>query len=162
MSSLLELLCSPFTFPNLKLGNNKMASSISPTMSSTFSTTSPTLTCPTNSVATLSIQAGPYCGIAAQIGTRDEGVNTTSAMQACCGAAPIISLSSSCDIYCEAQNQTTSQLSACLVQNFGAAKGNTAGILCSASGTSMAVGVQPFGVAKVLLVTLLVWGIVSL
>jgi hypothetical protein len=56
-------------------------------------------------------------------------------MQACCHDAPVISFSGSCDIYCNALNQTTDELMSCLGQNFGANKGNTAGILCSRNGS---------------------------
>jgi hypothetical protein len=52
-------------------------------------------------------------------------------MQICCRDAPIISIENSCDIYCNTLNQTTEQLMQCLTLNFGANKGNSAGILCS-------------------------------
>ena len=40
------------------------------------------------------------------MGNNNNTFNATLAMQACCLNVPIISLSDSCDIYCDAQNQT--------------------------------------------------------
>lgn len=92
--------------------------------------------CPPNSLADIPIKTGPWCGIAAQIGTKNTTLNATRAIQACCRDVPLISLSDSCDIYCNAINQTTDDLMNCLSQNFGADKGNTAGILCFRKGSS--------------------------
>ena len=80
-------------------------------------------------------------------------------MNACCGTAPIISIENGCDIYCSAINQTTDQLMQCLGQQFGAGKGNTAGILCSPNAAAM---VKPQGMLKIMVGVVVLWGLGSL
>jgi hypothetical protein len=130
----------------------------------TSSITSPSMmpSCSTNSVGDIPINTGPWCGIAAQIGSNNETLNATRAMEACCRDAPIISLGGSCDIYCNALNQTTDELMNCLGQNFGANKGNTAGILCSRKGSNDgSKKVTPPRLAKVMGLAVVLWGIAS-
>ena len=76
-------------------------------------------------------------------------------MKACCGAAPIISIESGCDIYCSAINQTTDQLMQCLGQQFGAVMGNTAGVLCSPNAAAV---VKPHGMVKMMVGAVVLWG----
>ena len=105
-------------------------------MATSISNSSSLLNCSTNSVASIPIRTGPWCGIAAQIGSKNVAINATYALQTCCHDAPIISLIGSCDLYCNALNQTTDQLMGCLIRNFGAEEKNTAGVLCSRKGSN--------------------------
>src|SRR5262249_43305012 len=138
------------------------SSTMSSTMSSTLFSPSAISTCPTYTVSQIPIKTGPYCGVAVQIGSNDETANATRAMQACCHDAPIISFSNSCDIYCNAVGQSIEQLSSCLSLNFGADKGNTAGILCSSSAAAAATTVRPHIVAKAMILAVMLWRIGSL
>jgi hypothetical protein len=122
--------------------------------------------CRTNGLSEIPIKTGPYCGVAAQIGSNNDTLNATLSMQACCLDAPIISLSNSCDIYCNALNQTTDQLMNCLLQIFGKNKGNTAGVLCQRAGSSGGTSGgsrtgMPIGAVKAVVLVMALWGIVD-
>jgi len=132
-------------------------SSLSSNLSSTLSSPSATASCPSNRVVDIPIKIdGGWCGVPVQIGAKNESVNATAAMQACCQGAPIISIENSCDIYCSALNQTTDQLISCLSLNFGALAGNSAGILCS-SGASPAL--KPYSSSKMVVLAIVLVGV---
>ena len=135
-----------------------MSSSLS-IPSSTVSAALATASCPANTVAQIPIKTGPYCGVAVQIGSNNDILNATSAMQICCRDAPIISLSHSCDIYCNAWNQTIDQLTQCLLLNFGANKGDSSGILCSSHSAAAA---RPHSASKIVVLVTVLLGISSL
>jgi hypothetical protein len=97
-------------------------------------------TCWTNSVAEIRINmTTPYCGVAIQIGSNNTTEAATAAMKACCKSAPIIYIEDGCDIYCNIVDQSADQLSNCLIQSFGASKGNTAGVSCRGFPTNSAL-----------------------
>jgi hypothetical protein len=117
-------------------------------------------TCRADGIGEIQIKTGPYCGIATQIGANNNTINATLAMQGCCLGAPIISLSNSCDIYCNAVNQTTDQLMDCLLQLYGGSKGNTAGVLCQKDGSSIgSITAKPMGITKSIVLATLLWAI---
>ena len=62
-----------------------------------------------NRVEEIKIKSRPYYSIALRIGSNKETLNATSTMQSYCLNAPIISLSNSCDLHCNALNQTAYQ-----------------------------------------------------
>jgi hypothetical protein len=116
------------------------------------------LDCRPNGVSEITIKTGPYCGVAAHMGSNNDTDNATLAMQACWLDAPIISLSNSCDIYCNALSQTTDELMNCLLQTFSRDKGNMAGVLCQRAGSSAgSQTARPLGFAKVVVLAEVLW-----
>ena len=87
-------------------------------------------------------------------------INATYALQAYCLDAPIISFSGSCDLNCNALNQTTDQLMDCLIRNFGANEKNTAGVSCSKKGSNNGFkSVTPPCIAKVIGLAAVLYGV---
>jgi hypothetical protein len=88
--------------------------------------------CTPQTVPALDNMTQPYCGIPL-LGSPNDTSNVSAAMRTCCLGTDFIIPEDGCNIYCSVVGQTNDQLMQCLSTNFGAAKGNTTGILCSSN-----------------------------